>query len=327
MSARWETWALHWLRVPSEPQPPAGSAGSLRVFRAGRNFLRLRLARWGLTQVGALLGVLLSLIFIREIEIQLELGRLRAESEANGAPTGGAEGQGQSPAQPAVAPSPSVPVAVAEPEPDPQRWRGRFHRAVYAVAPRWLKELPRHIPARALVWIKVIEALGILGFIVQMPWSFIVVRLDYRQRWYMVTDRSLRLRWGVMTVHEATMSFANLQQVAVRQGPLERVLGLWDVQVESAGGGSGKHDEQEKESMHRAIFQGVENGQEIRDTILARLRHYREAGLGDPDDRPSMTPSAVAAPLSCPPGEVDLAAVESAREVLAEVRALRAALR
>lgn len=320
MSASWETRALRWLRVPPEPQPPSGSPGSLRVFRAGRNYLRLRLVRWTLTQIGAVFGVLVSLVFIREVEIQIELARLRAEQAAASAPA--AEGAATE-AQPEEKGA-DAPAAIA-PESDPQKWRGEFHQALYSAAPRWLCELPQRIPSGALVWIKVIEALGILGFILQLPWSLAVVVLDYRQRWYMVTDRSLRLRWGVMTVHEATMSFANLQQVAVHQGPLERVLGLWDVEVKSAGGGSGKHEEEEEDSMHRAIFQGVEDGQEIRDTILARLRLYRESGLGDPDDHhDTAAPVATVEPPSSP---VATDAVQAAREVLAEVRALREALR
>ncbi|MBE2213175.1 MAG: PH domain-containing protein [Opitutaceae bacterium] len=320
MSASWEMRALRWLRVPPEPQPPSGSPGSLRVFRAGRNFLRLRFARWMLTQVGAVFGVLASLVFIREVEIQVELARLRAEQAAATAPAAEDGASGAAPTETADSAKP----ADLAPEPDPQQWRGAFHRALYAVAPRWLRELPQRIPPEALVWIKVVEALGILGFIVQLPWSLAVVVLDYRQRWYMVTDRSLRLRWGVMTVHEATMSFANLQQVAVHQGPLGRVLGLWDVQVESAGGGSGKHEEEDRESMHRAVFQGVENGQEIRDTILARLRLFRESGLGDPDDHLSHAASAPAAQPVAATTATD--AMRAAREVLAEVRALRSQL-
>ena len=63
------------------------------------------------------------------------------------------------------------------------------------------------------------------------------MRLDYEQRWYVVTDRSLRLRTGVWSVREMTMSFANLQQITVTQGPLQRLLGLADVRFQSAGGG------------------------------------------------------------------------------------------
>lgn len=320
MSATWETRALRWLRVPPEPQPPSGSPGSLRVFRAGRNLLRLRLVRWTLTQIGAVFGVLVSLVFIREVEIQIELARIRGEQAAATAPAD-ESAAAEAKAEPggAEAPAPVVP------EPDPQMWRGVLHRTLYAVAPHWLRELAQRIPPAALVWIRVAEGLAILGFILQLPWSLAVVVLDYRQRWYMVTDRSLRLRWGVMTVHESTMSFANLQQVAVHQGPLERLLGLWDVEVVSAGGGSGKVDEDEKDSMHRVVFQGVEDGAEIRDIILARLRLFREVGLGDPDDHHE--PAAPVAALEPPCSPVAADAVQAAREVLAEVRALREALR
>src|SRR5215475_12884658 len=49
---------LHWMRVPPEPHPPHGAQLSLRVFRAGKNFYRLRLARWGLAQLFALAGII-----------------------------------------------------------------------------------------------------------------------------------------------------------------------------------------------------------------------------------------------------------------------------
>lgn len=297
----WEAKFLHWLRVPAEPQPPTGSPGSLRVFRAGRNYLRLRLIVWLGAQAGAVFGVFASLVFIREMEIQIELDRVREERAA----------------ATADAPAPDA----VEPIVEPAAERGAFHHALYTVSPPWLRELPRRIPPGALVWIKLGEAFGIVGFALQLVGSLGVVLLDFRQRWYMVTDRSLRLRWGIFNVHESTMSFANLQQVAVHQGPLERLLGLWDVEVESAGGGSGNKDEQEKDSLHRCVFHGVENGAEIRDTILARLRRFRETGLGDPDDRHASVPDASA------PQPVDQAdVVRAARDVLAEVRALRSQL-
>ena len=37
-----KSWLLRVLRVPPEPEPPAGAPESVRVFRAGRNFFRLR---------------------------------------------------------------------------------------------------------------------------------------------------------------------------------------------------------------------------------------------------------------------------------------------
>ena len=143
------------------------------------------------------------------------------------------------------------------------------------------------------------------------------VRLDYEMRWYLVTDRSLRIRSGLWNVEEMTMSFANLQQVMVTQGPLQRLLGIADVRVQSAGGGGGTSDKQQArgDNMHTGVFHGVEHAIEVRDLVLNRLRHFRETGLGDPDEvehaPPAIEPASGA--------EV----VAAARELLADMRQLR----
>ena len=56
-----------------------------------------------------------------------------------------------------------------------------------------------------------------------LPLTFALVRLDYELRWYIVTDRSLRIREGVTSLRESTMTFANIQHIAVRQGPLQPI--------------------------------------------------------------------------------------------------------
>jgi len=143
-------------------------------------------------------------------------------------------------------------------------------------------------------------------------------------RWYMVTDRSLRIRYGVWKISESTMSFANIQQVVVSQGPLQRVLGLADVKVQSAGGGSGGGHGSEHsssgEDMHLGLFHSVTNAPEIRDLILERLRRFRESGLGDPDEKSAIAPTS---PLTHATPADTLAA---ARELLAEAKALRLSL-
>ena len=82
-----------------------------------------------------------------------------------------------------------------------------------------------------------------------------VVRLEYEKRWYLVTDRSLRVREGVVTVREMTVNFANIQNIAISQGPVQRVLGIADLRVETAGGGGGasQHNRhQPMENLHTA---------------------------------------------------------------------------
>jgi uncharacterized membrane protein YdbT with pleckstrin-like domain len=146
------------------------------------------------------------------------------------------------------------------------------------------------------------EVVAAVAFVLQVPFTFAVTRLDYRMRWYMVTDRSLRIREGVMTVDEKTVTFANIQNLQVRQGPLQRILGIADVEVTTAGGGGSEGRKKSSENsfakdMHTAYFRGVENAEAIRDIIMARLRAHRGSGLGDPDDEHEHAPESLAESL------------------------------
>jgi membrane protein YdbS with pleckstrin-like domain len=183
--------------------------------------------------------------------------------------------------------------------------------------------------------LRILEAIGVGFFVAQLPFSLAVVWLDFNRRWYLVTDRSLRIREGVWTVHERTMSFANVQNLEVRQGPIQRALGIAALEVRSAGGGHAKSAEaqggRKTGDLHVAYFRGVDNAEEIRDLILARLRGLRDSGLGDLDERqrapepvflPDARGRATAARLPA-----SVRALGAARELLAEARALRAALR
>lgn len=159
----------------------------------------------------------------------------------------------------------------------------------------------RHI-AQALI------ALLGAAFLVSAFLTFVQQRMNYEFRWYMVTDRCLRVRSGILNVHEITTTFANIQEVRLSAGPLQKLLGLADVEVHSAGGGSGKRSS----NSHVARFEGVDNAAEIRDFILVRLRQYRDSGLGEKDQSlPSATSDGSRA---------------AAQVILTEVRALRAVL-
>ncbi len=127
-------------------------------------------------------------------------------------------------------------------------------------------------------------ALGLFSFCVHALFSFIVLRLDYELRWYKVTDRSLRIREGVLSVKEFTMTFANIQDISITQGPLQRLLRIADLKVESAGGGGGVHGAENADAPttehHTAYFRGVDNPEEIRDFMRERLKSYNDQGLG-----------------------------------------------
>jgi uncharacterized membrane protein YdbT with pleckstrin-like domain len=122
----------------------------------------------------------------------------------------------------------------------------------------------------------------------------------------------------VVRLEEKTMTFANIQHLTVRQGPLQRLLGIADLEVQTAGGGGGStaaKPAQPGMNRHIAYFRGVDNAEEIRAAIRERIRLYRGAGLGDPDDHYDAAEHA-AAPVAP-------ALLEAARELTTEARALR----
>lgn len=330
---------LRVMRVPAEPTPPIGAPGSVRIFRAGRNLYKLRLLRWGFAQIGAIIGIVVSLTFINYLEREVNVLRTTPPKAtptppAATAPPPSATPASSAPVAPPVANStvnsaPSSTNTSAAPATKPTSKRTSRDRGSAQNHAELVRILER-APSWIFLPIHLFEYGAILLFLVQIPFSYAAARLEFELRWYIVTDRSLRIRSGLLAMQESTMSFANLQQVSISQGPLQRFLGLADLRVQSAGGGGdAKTNHHGDESLHTGVFHGVENAPEIRDLILDRLRHFREAGLGDPEDR-STAPASLAAshassaPLASP--STDASALAAARELLAETRALRQAL-
>jgi hypothetical protein len=264
-------WLLRFANVPAEPHAPAGSPGSLKVFRAARNYWTYLLVAWGLKQMS---GAVAIVVFLSLTSVWQETAR---------APQSTAE-VGQ-----------------------PRKARDQ----------RFLKQLV------VSGWLHDLELIGLGFFLLQMPFSLAAARLDYEMRWYMVTDRSMRLREGIFGVREMTLTFANVQNITIRQGPLQRLLGISDVVVRTAGGGSseggGHPAHAQVDTMHTGVLRAVDNAESVRDLILDRLRKLHDAGLGDPDDRHH------AATLVAP-GEGAVALRAAARELVDEARALRSAL-
>ncbi len=151
--------------------------------------------------------------------------------------------------------------------------------------------------------------------------KFFLIRIDYDMRYYVVTDRSLRIREGAILITESTYTFANIQNLKVTQGPLERLLGLSNLIVETAGGASSSSGEGHgKSASHEGNLRGITNAREVRDQMLVLLRKYRDAGLGDPEDREKAVPHTALAGFSP-------LAMQRLGEILEEVCHLGRALR
>jgi membrane protein YdbS with pleckstrin-like domain len=175
--------------------------------------------------------------------------------------------------------------------------------------------------------IGVLETFGIITFVLSLPITLSIVVLDYRMRWYVLTDRSLHLRSGIRNVKEQRLTFANVQNVRMEQGPIDRLFGIATVKGHTAGGGAGEStdgksaDQSEEEALHVGWLRGLADAETVRDRILAAVRHYRDAGLGGPE-RIDLAVPAVAAPAA-----IDTSATEAARDLLNELRDWRSTLR
>jgi uncharacterized membrane protein YdbT with pleckstrin-like domain len=172
----------------------------------------------------------------------------------------------------------------------------------------------RGVPDIAVFLMRLGEAFGIAALLFNAILGWMLVRLDYDLRWYMLSDRAIRIREGITTIREKTIALANIQNIAIKQGPLQRFFGIADVEVKTAGGGGGSSGEGGKkghvgEPMHVAYFRGVDNAVEIRDLLREGVRRQKDAGLGDPDEE-----------VHVPADDVQGAI----QELLSEARALRA---
>lgn len=117
--------------------------------------------------------------------------------------------------------------------------------------------------------------------------AYLAIHLRYDTTWYVMSPRSIRIRRGIWVIRETTITFENVQNVTIDQGPLQRWFGIADVRLETAGGGSSAGGEQNGQSMHahQGTIEGIADPHRIRDLILERLHNTHLAGLGD--EKPS----------------------------------------
>jgi uncharacterized membrane protein YdbT with pleckstrin-like domain len=186
------------------------------------------------------------------------------------------------------------------------------------LALRWVDE---SMPSYVRMLVRAAEGFAFLALLFQIVVGWMVMRLDYELRWYMLSDRAIRIREGITTVREKTIALANIQNISIRQGPVQGLFGIADVEVRTAGGGSGgagggrgQHNKG-LEPMHIAYFRGVDNAEEIRDLLREAVRRHRDTGLGDPDDARHHPVQ----PAATHPGD----ALAAANEMLVEARRLR----
>lgn len=108
--------------------------------------------------------------------------------------------------------------------------------------------------------------------------ALVTTRVDFELRHYLVGDRSLRVAQGAWKREEVTLSYANVQNLEVNQGPLERLFGFKSLTISTAGADTTPGGE----NSHLVTLVGLSDADELRNLILGMLKQQRDSGLGEP---------------------------------------------
>lgn len=191
----------------------------------------------------------------------------------------------------------------------------------------WLVLLPMDLPVfivwgilAATHWGWALTLLPVALVIAFLPdvFAYISIHLKYDTTWYVMSDRSLRIRRGVATITEMTITFENVQNVKVEQGPVERHFGIGRVVVETAGVAATAGPKGHPSSgANQAVLIGVADLEGMKARVLQHVRRSRSSGLGDERVR-HHEPGAPATDAMWTPEHV-----EALREIRSELVAMR----
>ena len=122
--------------------------------------------------------------------------------------------------------------------------------------------------------------LFLLGLVVVAALAALWGFLSWRATTYAVTGNSFRLRQGVFQKNERTIPLEHVQSVDTVQGIIQRAFGVYEVRVETAGGGASEPDaslaalDRDAAQTLRREIEGSErakSGETTGPTILRRL--------------------------------------------------------
>ena len=274
-------------KMPPDPHPPFGNPDSVRIFRASPKLYYVNLFKWFVKQFFATLAFFYFLIWTRRFALVERY-------------------------------LPPEVVEVLESFVPLSTGFNAFYGTMFGILESFS---PVPLPDNTFMWF---ELIAMASFLLQLPFSYAYVLIDYKMRWYIVTDRSLRIRAGVNRIRELTMTYANIQNISIQQNIVQQFLGIADLKVQTAGGASGEGgdaDNAEDKSIHVAYFKGVESVAEIRDLILNRLNQQLQLTTTSPSRTEDEHISQVEVALT--PNTI----VVNANDLLAEAQSLRKAVK
>lgn len=108
--------------------------------------------------------------------------------------------------------------------------------------------------------------------------GLLLIQLRYDQTWYALGSKYLRVHEGLGISRESTVSYTNIQNVALHQGPMQRLAGIGDLIIRTAGGKGGKDtsagskEQGAPKGSHVVRLRGIENPRAVHKRILLLAR-------------------------------------------------------
>jgi len=115
----------------------------------------------------------------------------------------------------------------------------------------------------------------LVGNAIWVVLALALIRPYYRSVSYELRDLDLVERKGIITRSENLVPYRMVTNIRVRRGPLDRLLGLGTLQVHTAGYSQSTEAE--------ASLVGLEDYDQKREALLARVRQVDGSALGDAD--------------------------------------------
>ncbi|MEM3466983.1 MAG: PH domain-containing protein [Candidatus Jordarchaeales archaeon] len=106
--------------------------------------------------------------------------------------------------------------------------------------------------------------------------SIVWINLYYQCLFYTFTESEIIVEKGVWWKHKSIVPYNRITNVDIRQGPLSRKLGLWELRIQTAGyhvatGGS--------YGVAEAVLQGIRNVEEVKNFILEMVRTLKPVAV------------------------------------------------
>lgn len=103
------------------------------------------------------------------------------------------------------------------------------------------------------------------------PLILLVLYFRYKTMEYRFDEHGVSKRYGILIRREVNLTYSRIQDIHLGSGPIQRWLGLADVQVQTASGNAGAE----------MVIEGLLEYEAVRDFLYTRMRGVRDDRQGD----------------------------------------------